>query len=392
MRIPAAAAVAAVDVDITAELSRRAPIAPDYLSEKLALQDLAFQMAEHPEQVLPHLVQLAMKTCEAAAAGISLYEADGEVFRWHHLSGKLSKFNGATTPRHFSPCGVCLDRQSPVLMKNPERVYGWIADAGIAVPEVLLVPLFVGPSEPLGTLWIVAREGEQFHSDHARAMSELASFAGIALRMIRTEEKLKQALETQETLTKEMSHRVKNVFAIADGMIRISARTAATPAELAQSISARLHALARAHGLVRRTLSDSAYPQRIHLDALLQTILQPHGSTNFKFGGPEIALGERAISGLALVFHELATNAAKYGALREDGFVDVSWRTQGDDVVVNWCETGGPEIAAPPTRTGFGTVLSQRTVKAQFRGRIDYDWKREGVAVTMTVPASGLEQ
>jgi two-component sensor histidine kinase len=383
-------AAAVSDIDITAELSRRAPLAPDYLSEKLALQDLAFQMAEHPEQVLPHLVQLAMKTCEATASGISLYEAESEVFRWHHLTGALAKFNGATTPRKFSPCGVCLDRRAPVLMKNPELAYDWIADHGIAVPEVLLVPLFVGQSEPLGTLWIVARDGQQFNSDHARVMSELAGFAGIALRMIRTEEKLKQALETQETLTKEMSHRVKNVFAIADGMIRVSARSARTPAELAQSISSRLHALAKAHGLVRRTLSDSSYPQQIDLDALLQTILQPHGTANFKFDGPEIPLGERAISGLALVFHELATNAAKYGALREGGFVDVSWRTQGDDVIVNWRETGGPEIASPPARTGFGTVLSERTVSAQFRGKIDYDWKREGVAVTMTVPASGL--
>lgn len=384
------AAVADDDVDITAELSRRAPIAPDYLSEKLALQDLAWQMAEHPEQVLPHLVQLAMKTCESASAGISLYEPDGEVFRWHHLSGVLAKFNGATTPRNFSPCGVCLDHRSPVLMKNPERRYGWIADAKIVAPEVLLVPLFVKKSEPLGTLWIVANEGQHFHSDHARVMSELASFAGIALRMIRTEEKLKQALETQETLTKEMSHRVKNVFAIADGMIRMSARSAATPAELAQAISARLHALARAHGLVRRSLSDSSYPQRIDLDALLQTILEPHGPANFRFKGPEVPLGERAISGLALVFHELATNAAKYGALREGGLVDVSWRTAGDDVIVHWRETGGPEITAPPARSGFGTVLSTRTVNSQFRGKIDYDWKREGVAVTMTVPVSGL--
>jgi hypothetical protein len=99
----AAAAAVADDIDITAELSRRAPLAPDYLSEKLALQDLAFQMAEHPEQVLPHLVQFAMKTCEAASAGISLYEAEGEVFRWHHLSGVLSTFNGATTPPNFRP-------------------------------------------------------------------------------------------------------------------------------------------------------------------------------------------------------------------------------------------------------------------------------------------------
>lgn len=385
-----AAITASSDVDITAELGRRATLAPDYLSEKLALQDLAFQMAEHPEQVLPHLVALAMKTCESTSAGISLFEPDGEVFRWHHLVGILSKFNGATTPRNFSPCGVCLDRRAPVLMKHPERAYGWIADAHIVVPEVLLVPLFIGNAEPLGTLWIVAHEAQQFNSDHARVMSELASFAGIALRMIRTEEKLKHALESQETLTVEMSHRVKNLFALADGMVRMSARTAVTPAELAKNISSRLHALATAHGLVRRSLSDGSEPKKIDLHTLLNTVLQPHVVAHLNLDGPSVALGERTTNGLALVFHELATNAVKYGALSGNGSVDISWRTHGDELVVKWREAGGPEVAAPPERTGFGTMLSQRTVTSQLRGRIDYDWKREGVRVSMSVPLSGL--
>lgn len=384
------ATLAKFGIDITDELGRRAALAPDYLSEKLALQDLAHQMAEHPEQVLPRLVALAMKTCEGASAGISLFESEGNVFRWHYLTGVLAKFNGATTPRNFSPCGVCLDRRSPVLMKNPERIYDWIKDAHIVVPEVLLVPLFIGNAEPLGTLWIVAHEGQQFNSDHARVMSELASFAGIALRMIRTEEKLKHALESQETLTKEMSHRVKNLFALADGMVRMSARTAVTPAELAKNISSRLHALATAHGLVRRSLSDGSHQQKIDLHTLLNTVLQPHVVAHLKLDGPSVALGERTTNGLALVFHELATNAVKYGALSGNGSVDISWRTQGDDLVMKWHEAGGPEVGAPPERTGFGTMLSERTVTSQLRGKIDYEWKREGVAVTMVVPSHSL--
>ena len=101
--LPAAIA----EVFITDELTRRAVPAPDYLREKLAIQDLAAQMADHPSEVLPRLVQLAMEICEADSAGISVLE--GDVFRWFNLKGQLAAFEGATTPRNHSPCGVCLD-------------------------------------------------------------------------------------------------------------------------------------------------------------------------------------------------------------------------------------------------------------------------------------------
>jgi PAS domain S-box-containing protein len=187
------------DVFITDELDRRAPKKTDYLQEKLALQDLAARMADEPEEVLPRFVDLALEMTGGVSAGLSLYEDDPApgVFRWQYLRGVLSPFDGATTPRDFSPCGITLDRNAPVLSAHPERVYGWIADAKIVVPEVLLVPLYMGGTVPLGTLWIVSDREEHFDSGHARALTDLAAFVGIALRMIRSEQRLKQALEAQ---------------------------------------------------------------------------------------------------------------------------------------------------------------------------------------------------
>jgi len=185
------------DVFITDELDRRAPKKTDYLQEKLALQDLAARMADQPEEVLPRFVDLAMEMTDGVSAGLSLYEetpAPG-VFRWQYLRGVLAPFNGATTPRDFSPCGITLDRNAPVLSLHPERVYGWIADANIVVPEVLLVPLYVGGKIPLGTLWIVSDQEGHFDSGHARALTELAVFVGIALRMVRSEQRMHQTLE-----------------------------------------------------------------------------------------------------------------------------------------------------------------------------------------------------
>ena len=187
------------DVFITDQLDRRVPKKTDYLQEKLALQDLAARMADQPEEVLPRFVDLALEMTGGVSAGLSLYEADPApgVFRWQFLRGTLEPFNGATTPRDFSPCGITLDRNAPVLALHPERVYGWIADANIVVPEVLLVPLYLGEKVPLGTLWIVSDREGHFDSGHARAITELAAFVGIALRMVRSEQRLNQALEAQ---------------------------------------------------------------------------------------------------------------------------------------------------------------------------------------------------
>jgi hypothetical protein len=99
------------DVFITDELEKRRPKQPDYLTEKRALQELAGQIAGQPELMLARFVELAMEVTGATSAGLSLYEghpAPG-IFRWHHVHGALSAFDGATTPREFSPCGVTLD-------------------------------------------------------------------------------------------------------------------------------------------------------------------------------------------------------------------------------------------------------------------------------------------
>jgi two-component sensor histidine kinase len=395
---PAGPAIA--DVFITAELDSRPPKPVDHLREKLAIQDLAARMADHPEEILPRFVDLAMELTGGVSAGLSLYEQDPApgVFRWRYLRGVLAPFDGATTPRNFSPCGVTLDQNGPVLSLHPERVYDWISDADIVVPEVLLVPLYLGGTTPLGTLWIVSETEGHFDRGHARSMTELAAFVGIALRMLQTEQRLQSALDDQSTLTKEMSHRVKNLFAITDGMIRISARNASTKEEMAQALSGRLHALASAHTLVSRKLHEVGHaPRTGDIGSLIQAVVAPHEhpgegiAARISLEGPFVLCGDHAMNGVALVFHELATNAAKYGALSIDGGrVDVRWRQADDALVVDWAERGGPAVTGKPSLGGFGSSLVKSTVVAQFGGALDYDWKPDGLAVSMRLPMSKL--
>lgn len=365
---------------ITDQLFERPAAAPDYRREKLALQDLARLMADHPAQVMPRLVKLALEVCDADSAGVSVLEAP--VFRWSGLKGKLAVFEGATTPRDSSPCGVCLDKGDVVLMRHPENAYRWIADAQIVVPEVLLVPLLANGKEPIGTLWVVAKEAGIFTQEHARVMRELAAFTGLALHMIQTDTRLKTALEKQESLAKEMSHRVKNVFAITSSIVSMTARGARTKEEMSEAITGRLRALAEAHGLARRPTGSDADGRGVELRELLETLLRPYKAP--RLAGPSIIVTETAIDRIALIIHELTTNAVKYGALgRDDGTVKVQWAKTTEELTLVWSEHGGCQVA-PPAKKGSGAVLIESTLES-LGGRIACDWAANGLTATITM-------
>ncbi len=260
------------------------------------------------------------------------------------------------------------------------------------------MPLYLGGKNPLGTLWVVADKLGHFDSGHARVLTELASFVGIALRMLRSEERLQQALHEQEMLATEMSHRLKNYFAMTEGLIYLSVKGTATPSEMAQVLSGRLHALANAHALVRRNfIGAEPVPQALDLAALIRTIVRPHEGpagdriSRFCIEGPPIHCGDHAKNGVALAFHELATNAVKYGALKvQDGRVDIDWHQKDGKLVIRWIERDGPQIEMPPTTSGFGSTLAQGMIVRQFNGSLDCDWRSEGLAVTITLPVERL--
>lgn len=388
------------DLYITAELASRTPAPVDHVREKRAIQDLAAKMVTAPEEVLPRFVDVAMELTGGVSAGLSLYEdlPSPGVFRWKCLRGALAPFEDATTPRDFSPCGVTLDQNAPVLSLHPERFYNWISDAKIVVPEVLLVPLYFTTPEPQGTLWIVSEKEKHFNREHVRIATELATFVGIAIQMVRTQERLQVALEEQETLTKEMSHRLKNLFAVSEGMVRMTMKTANTVSEMGQSLIGRFHALATAHALIRRSFSpDSALTQDLDVAELISTIVQPHErqligrNSRFVIEGSSVKCGQHSVNGIALIFHELATNAVKYGALANDkGRVGVSWKVEDEALAFHWHEFDGPELAGEPQATGFGSKLLTDTVTRQFGGSLNHGWERSGLRVQINIPLKNL--
>lgn len=389
------------EVYITDVLEKRPPKRADAEARKDALLTLAKAMAQRPEALLPQFVDLAMELAGGVSAGISLYEERPEpgIFRWKYLQGILSPFEGAIVPRDNSPCGVSLDQERTVLAAHPERLYDWIAEQNIVVPEVLLVPLYVGGEQPFGTLWIVApREGHFDRSDEQMA-GELAQFVSNALEVLGRERTLKAELDEQEILAREMSHRLKNLFAMTDGMIRMTARSAESPDEMAEALSGRLRALATAHGLLQRRVRSMDSGRSTNLCELVESIVAVHEGAaaertpRLRISGPDVRCGDHAINGIALLIHELATNAAKYGALsKAEGSVSIAWAVVDDRLELVWRETGGPPLDGSPTRSGFGSTLMKRTIEHQLRGTLRYDWLRQGLAVEISVPAEALSR
>ena len=204
----------------------------------------------------------------------------------------------------------------------------------------------------------------------------------------------KQAEEGHELLAGEMSHRVKNLLALAAGLTNISSRTAGTKEEMVQQLTQRLSALGRAHDLVR-PLPEGQGSAAL-LGDLFTVVLAPYDdvgafASRIRVAVPRLGLGEKATTSLALIIHELATNSLKYGALSEEaGLLDISGALVEDHVEIVWSEHSGDAIDKTISKEGYGSKLLHRTISGQLGGSIDYNWMPEGVVVTLKIKEARL--
>lgn len=204
----------------------------------------------------------------------------------------------------------------------------------------------------------------------------------------------KQAEEGHELLAGEMSHRVKNLLALAAGLTNITSRSTDTKEEMAKQLTQRLTALGRAHELVR-PLPDGQGKAAL-LGDLFTVLLAPYDDVG-AFAGrirvavPRMGLGEKAATSLALVIHELATNSLKYGALSNDtGLLDISGALLDGDIEIVWSEQGGDVVQSSKSPEGYGSKLLHRTISGQLGGSIDHNWVEGGVVVTLRMKESHL--
>lgn len=185
----------------------------------------------------------------------------------------------------------------------------------------------------------------------------------------------RRAEETQHLLIGELNHRVKNTIASVQAIATQTLRHTASPSEFSQTFSGRIQSLARAHGMLNATTWQGARLDELVLDQLRLGTLD---ETRIAVTGPEVSLAPASALRLALIFHELSTNANKYGALSTaKGRIELTWSMAGETLRISWSETGGSGVKVP-TRRGFGTVLIEQSIAAD-SGKAVASYRNDGV-------------
>ncbi|MFC3068784.1 PAS domain-containing protein [Phenylobacterium soli] len=191
----------------------------------------------------------------------------------------------------------------------------------------------------------------------------------------------------QKLLLDELNHRVKNTLSTVQAIAAQTLRSGGDVAAVREAFESRLMALSATHDLLTATSWQGAA-----LRDVLLVELKPYAAERYRLAGPEVALAPAEALAFGLLIHELATNAAKYGALKgDDGLVEVCWgRMDGGDrplLILNWTESGGPRVT-PPSRRGFGSRLIERSLKGALRGSAELDFAPEGLRCHVELPLS----
>jgi PAS domain S-box-containing protein len=284
--------------------------------------------------------------------------------------------------------------------RGAERIFGYTAQEAIGQPITIVVPAELQHQEPV--IMERIRNGERLdHFETVRQRKNGTRFhISLSISPIRNAEgeivgaskigrdisELRRSQESQELLLREMNHRVKNLFAIASGVVALSARTTEDPSHLARDIQSRLAALARAHELILPQWPNQARTT-INLAELVRTVLSPYddANENLTINGPAVECSPSAATSFALLLHEFATNTVKYGAFgKKDGRVSVDWRVAADTLNLSWMERG-PTVRKSSEASGFGMRLVDATARSM-SATVERSWSDQGLTISVVVP------
>jgi PAS domain S-box-containing protein len=291
---------------------------------------------------------------------------------------------------------------------SAERIFGYTANEAIGQPVQMLIPSD-RLNEETEILSRIRRGERTEHYETVRRRKD-GSLIDISLtvspimdpdgrvigasKIARDITERRKAQEQRELHFREMDHRIRNLFSLAGSVVTLSAPSARTPKEMAAIARNRLGALARAHALTLPKRFDNNSDQAENpttLQTLIHAIAAPYEETGeaqrrVVISGPDVPVSASLAASFALVLHEFATNAAKYGALSTPtGRVDIACAETNGIFSLTWTERGGPRIEGEPASQGFGTKLAQATVVDRLGGELTREWSPDGLTIRLSV-------
>ena len=284
-----------------------------------------------------------------------------------------------------------------------ERIFGYVAEEAIGKPISILIPPDRENEEPFIIERI--RRGERVdHYDTIRVrkdgnlvhisltVSPIKDASGRVIgasKIARDVTERKRQENFISILSREVDHRAKNLLAVVQAIVSLTEGD--TPAQMKAAITGRIHALANAHNLLALSHWEGA-----SLESMVLHELAPYsgeGNSRTSISGPSQTVGPKTAQSISIALHELATNAAKYGALSVPaGRVRVEWSLKPNrDLNIRWTEMNGPKIT-PPSREGFGTRAIKLMIKNQLYGDVQFNWNSAGLVCDIDIPAEQVNK
>jgi two-component sensor histidine kinase len=259
-----------------------------------------------------------------------------------------------------------------------------------AAPDLLrgeLPPSAEAPIAEIAALDSALREAakavRRSHDEHERAAIAEARAQALA----ESAERLRESEARAKLLATEVDHRAKNLLTLVQAMVRMT--RADTLPDYMKALQGRIAAISHAHTLLSQSRWEGANIKQLIEEEL--AAYKKAGASRVTIHGPAMALKPAAAQSMAMVIHELATNAVKHGAWSTTaGRVDVTWSVDGaKQLALRWLESGGPPVSVPQ-RKGLGGGVIERSIRDQLNGTVTQDWRPEGLCCEITIPSNQL--
>ncbi|MGR3494299.1 chemotaxis protein CheB [Citreimonas sp.] len=335
------------------------------------LRDLALSAERSAEEAQRSAVEIE-SLYHVTPQAMALLDRD---LRYLRINRVLARINGAPAEAHI---GKRLADIVPALAEQVVAAAQSVLDTGEPIEGMRVQGYTAGDEEERvwDTDWYPVRFG-------GNAVEAVGLNVRDVTDQVRTAQELRRVMH-------ELQHRVKNMLANVLALVNRTQRAATADAGLMEDLAKRIKALAGTHNLLTRSNWVSA-PLRAILEPELTAI---YGEERVTLRGPEINLNSRAVLSFGMAVHELATNAAKYGAFsNQNGSVSLTWMRQDDgehdEYVFTWRERGGPKVQ-PPDDGGFGSSLIRSTIEGSLEGNVTWTWNPDGLECVMKVPVNAV--